>query len=397
MMRRIDIFDTTLRDGEQTPAVTLLPSEKVEIAMALADLGVDVVEAGFPAAGPEEAQAVSQIAREMDDEVTVCALSRTVPADVEAAVRSLERAARPRVHVFSSGSEVHIRKMLGKTPDAVVEESCRAVRQARAFADDVEFSPQDATRSDPAFLERFYRAVVEAGATVVNIPDTVGYAWPEEMAALVARIRAAVPEHVRVSVHCHDDLGLAVANSLASLLAGADQVECTVNGIGERAGNAALEEIVTAMRIRGDVLPVYCGVDSARLLAVSALVSRLTGVVVQPNKAVVGGNAFRHESGIHQDGVLKQRETYEIIDPASVGAQSALVLGKHSGRHALRIELERLGLSPTDAEVPLIWIEAKRMAAAREPVTPAALTAITHRVRAARAGADRAESARGGR
>jgi 2-isopropylmalate synthase len=329
--------------------------------------------------------------------VTVAALSRTTPGDLEAAARALEGARRPRIHIFSSASEVHIRSILRRPPEAVVEEAARTVQAARAYTDDVEFSPQDATRSDVEFLVRFYQAVVDAGATVVNIPDTVGYAWPWQMHDLVRRVRDALPAHVQISVHCHDDLGMAVANSLASLLAGADQVECTINGIGERAGNASLEEIVTALRIRPDVLPFVSGVRSDRLLAVSRLVAERTGVVVQPNKAVVGANAFRHESGIHQDGVLKDRETYEIIDPASVGAQSALVLGKHSGRHALRIELERLGLSPTDAEVPLIWIEAKRMAAAREPVTPAALTAITHRVRAARAGADRAESARGGR
>jgi 2-isopropylmalate synthase len=394
-VRRVQIFDTTLRDGEQTPGVTLLVSEKVEVACALADLGVDVVEAGFPAAAAEEAEAVAQIGRELSD-VTVSALARSVPADVEAAARALTGARRPRIHVFSSGSAIHIEKMLGKPPEVVVEEAAAAVRQARQYAEDVEFSPQDATRADPEFLVRFYQRVVEAGATVVNIPDTVGYAWPDEMAALVRRIRQAVPERVKISVHCHDDLGLAVANSLAALLAGADQVECTINGIGERAGNAALEEVVMAMRVRPDALPFVCEVDSTRLRAVSDLVSRLTGVPVQPNKAVVGRNAFRHESGIHQDGVLKERETYEIIDPASVGAQSALVIGKHSGRHALRIELQRLGVTPSEAELTRIWAEVKRSAAQRQAITAGLLEGIARRVLEERP-TQLHESARGGR
>ncbi|MCL6595550.1 MAG: 2-isopropylmalate synthase [Firmicutes bacterium] len=378
-MRRVRIFDTTLRDGEQTPGVSLLLGEKVEIAHALADLGVDVVEAGFPAAAPAEAEAVAAIARSVRG-VAVAALSRTTPADLEAASRALEGAQRPRMHVFSSASEVHIRSIFQRSREEVVEDAVRAVETAAKRFDDVEFSPQDATRSDVDFLVGYYRAVVEAGATVVNIPDTVGYAWPWQMYDLVRRVREALPPEVQVSVHCHDDLGLAVANSLASLLAGADQVECTVNGIGERAGNASLEEIVTAMRVRPDVLPFDSGVRSDRLVAVSRLVAERTGVVVQPNKAVVGANAFRHESGIHQDGLLKDRGTYEIIDPASVGAESRLVIGKHSGRHALRRELQALGFFPDEAGVRAVWQEVKAVAARRGDLSAEALRAIAARI-----------------
>ena len=378
-MRRIEIFDTTLRDGEQTPEVCLLLREKVELAESLCDLGVDVIEAGFPATAPAEEEAVAAIARTLRG-VTVAALSRTTEGDLKAAARALEGAERPRIHVFSSSSDVHIREIFRRPPEAVVEEAVRTIEGARAYVDDVEFSPQDATRSEMGFLLSFYEAAVAAGATVVNIPDTVGYAWPAQMAELVRSVRARVPEGVRISVHCHDDLGLAVANSLAALLAGADQVECTVNGIGERAGNASLEEIVTAIRIRADVLPFETGVRSDRLLSVSERVEALTGVVVQPNKAVVGLNAFRHESGIHQDGVLKSADTYEIIDPASVGTRTRMVIGKHSGRHALRRELERLGFSPDDAAVRAIWQEVKARATDGGDVGPDALRAIAGRV-----------------
>jgi 2-isopropylmalate synthase len=380
-MRRVDIFDTTLRDGEQTPGVTLLLQDKVDIATALAELGVDVVEAGFPAAAEVEAEAVSRVGRALQGSgVTVAALSRCQDADVEAAARALETAERPRLHVFSSGSDIHIRSIFRRSPQAVVDMATAAVAKAKGYVEDVEFSPQDATRSDPDFLVGFYQAAVQAGATVVNIPDTVGYAWPTQMAELVRRVREAVPSHVKVSVHCHDDLGLAVANSLMALLAGADQVECTINGIGERAGNASLEEIVTAIRVRADVLPFATGVRSQNLRWVSRLVSERTGVVVQPNKAVVGDNAFRHESGIHQDGVLKDRSTYEIIDPSSVGAQSVLVIGKHSGRHALRKELERLGFSLGEEELVRVWREVKALTAQKVPVDEEHLRAVARRV-----------------
>lgn len=382
MMRRIEILDTTLRDGEQTPEVCLGLEAKLELAQALADLGVDVVEAGFPAAAPAELEAVGAIARRVRG-VTIAALSRTTRDDVEAAAKALEGADRPRVHLFSSSSDVHLREMLRRSREAVVAEAVDAIGHARAYVDEIEFSPQDATRSDIAFLLDFYEAAANAGASVVNIPDTVGYAWPDEMAVLVRRVRERIPAGVRISVHCHDDLGLAVANSLAAVSAGADQVECTINGIGERAGNASLEEIVTAIRIRRDVLPFTTGIRSDGLLALSERVATLTGVVVQPNKAVVGRNAFRHESGIHQDGVLKSAATYEIIDPASVGTRSRMVIGKHSGRHALRQELLALGVRADDDAVRAIWGEVKRRAAGGG-VAPDALRSIADQVLAAR-------------
>jgi len=368
-MRRIRIFDTTLRDGEQTPGVSLTVEDKVDIAEALAEAGVDIVEAGFPIAGAEEARAVREAARALRDmDVTVAALARCDREDIEAAARSLEVSTRPRMHVFSSASQVHIDHLFRRSREEVVEQAVWAVREARKYSDDVEFSPQDATRSEVDFLLRFYEAVVEAGATVINMPDTVGYAWPWQMADLVRRVREHIPAHVQISVHCHDDLGLAVANSLAAVAAGADQVECTVNGIGERAGNAAMEEIVTALRIRSDVLPFATGIRHDRLTALSRLVSERTGVVVQPNKAVVGQNAFRHESGIHQQGLLQNRATYEIIDPESVGTSSELVIGKHSGRAALRKELAAMGYHLDEAPLTKVWREVKAIASKKEQV-----------------------------
>lgn len=344
-MRRIAIFDTTLRDGEQSPGVNLLAAEKVEIAAQLEALGVDVIEAGFPNTSDGDFEAVRLIARQVEKS-TVAALARTKEEDIRRAAEALDGARRPRIHVFTSSSAVHLRHMLRKTEDEVVEQSIAAVRLARRYVDDVEFSGQDAMRSDPAFVYRLLEAAIEAGATVVNIPDTVGYATPDEFGALIRRIRENVRgiERVTLSVHCHNDLGLATANTLAGLLAGASQAEVAVNGIGERAGNTALEEVAMVIATRGETLGLTTGIRTQGIGPLSRLVSRLTGMPVQPNKAIVGRNAFQHESGIHQDGVLKERTTYEIMRPEDIGIQpNTLVLGKHSGRHAFRVRLKALG------------------------------------------------------
>jgi 2-isopropylmalate synthase len=333
--RRIAIFDTTLRDGEQSPGIALQPHEKAEIAEQLERLGVDVVEAGFPAASPGDFEGVKAVAR-VARRATVAALCRTRPEDIDAAAEALARARRPRLHVFIATSPIHMERKLGLAPDEVVEQATWAVAYARARADEVEFSCEDATRSDPAFVARVCREAVAAGADVVNLPDTVGVAFPNEYAAFIRSVWELCPEldHVTVSTHCHDDLGLAVANSLAGVAAGAGQVECTVNGIGERAGNAALEEVAMALRQRPDLVDAVTGIDPAEIGAASRLVERLTGYPVPPNKAIVGANAFAHEAGIHQDGLLKDPATYQIMDPEELGLAMTLPLGKHSGRHA---------------------------------------------------------------
>jgi len=344
-MRRIRIFDTTLRDGEQSPGVNLMPREKIEIARQLDRLGVDVIEAGFPITSDGDLKAVQEIARQVRRPI-IAALARTSPQDIEAAARGLEGAARGRIHLFTSFSPVHLSHMLRKTEDEVIALSVEAIRHARRYVDDVEFSGQDAMRADPAFVLRAIGAAIEAGATTINIPDTVGYTTPEEYAALIRRVRAEVPgaRGVEISVHCHDDLGLAVANTLAGLAAGADQCEVAVNGIGERAGNTSLEEVAMALRTRADAFGLTTAIVPGEIGRTSRLVSALTGMPVQPNKAVVGQNAFAHEAGIHQDGVLKERTTYEIMDPQELGqGPSQLVLGKHSGRHAFQARLAALG------------------------------------------------------
>ena len=379
---RVAIFDTTLRDGEQAPGFAMTPEEKVRVARALEALRVDVIEAGFPIASRSDFAAVQAVAREVR-EATVAALARTVPADLEAAAAALRGAARPRIHTFIATSDVHLTYKLGKTRPQVLEEVARAVRQARRLVPEVEFSAEDASRTDPAFLVEVFRAAVAAGARVVNIPDTVGYATPEEFAALVRRVCAAVAdvpgadgEPVTVSVHCHDDLGLAVANSLAGVAAGARQVECTVNGIGERAGNAALEEVVMALRTRRDRYGVTVGVETTRLSATSALVAAVTGVAEPPNKAIVGANAFAHEAGIHQHGVLRHPATYEIMRPADVGAEGRLVLGRHSGRHALQHALEAQGIRLDGAALEAAFQAFKALAEARKHVTAEDLRAL---------------------
>jgi 2-isopropylmalate synthase len=333
--RRIQIFDTTLRDGEQSPGIALQPDEKAEIADQLQRLGVDVVEAGFPGASPGDFEGVKAVARVLDGP-TVAAFSRTVREDIDAAGEALAEARRSRIHVVIATSALHMERKLGLEPVEVVQRARWAVAYAAERADEVEFSCEDATRSDPEFVARVCRVAIEAGATVINLPDTVGYALPHQYATFLADVRRRCPEmrDVTLSAHCHDDLGLAVANSLAAVHAGAGQVECTVNGIGERAGNASLEEIVVALKVRSDHFQVETGIDTEQITASSRLVSELTGYVVQPNKAVVGANAFAHEAGIHQDGMLKDARTYQIIDPAEVGVHMTLPLGKHSGRHA---------------------------------------------------------------
>jgi 2-isopropylmalate synthase len=342
---RVHIFDTTLRDGEQSPGCSMTVPEKVRMAHKLAELGVDVLEAGFPIASDGDFEAVRAVGAEVN--VKVAALARCVAVDVERAAKALEKTkhGKPRIHTFLATSDIHLKHKLKKTQDQVVEDACRAVELARKYVDDVEFSAEDGARTEVGYLERVAKAVVAAGAGVVNIPDTVGYSLPDEYGALIGRVVKALDGKGIVSVHCHDDLGLAVANSLAAVQNGARQVECTVNGIGERAGNCSLEEIVMAIATRRDRMPYELGIQTQQLFPSSQLLTEIIGVGVQPNKAIVGRNAFAHEAGIHQDGFLKERTTYEIIDPKSVGVpESRLVLGKHSGRHALKARCEELGV-----------------------------------------------------
>jgi 2-isopropylmalate synthase len=354
-MDRVQIFDTTLRDGEQAPGCSMTVTEKVRMAHHLADLGVDVMEAGFPIASEGDFEAVRAVGREVS--VKVAALARCTPLDVERAAKALEGSRGPaRIHVFIATSEIHLKFKLKKSQDQVLAEAIAAVELARKYVDDVEFSAEDGARTEPDYLEKVSRAVVAAGAGTVNIPDTVGYSIPEEYGALIGRVARALGDSGIVSVHCHDDLGLAVANSLAAVQAGARQVECTINGIGERAGNCSLEEIVMAIKTRRDRLPYETGIQTELLYPCSQLLTSIIGVGVQPNKAIVGRNAFAHEAGIHQDGFLKERTTYEIIDPKSVGVpESRLVLGKHSGRHALKARCEELGLSLDRDELDVLY------------------------------------------
>ncbi len=360
---RIRIFDTTLRDGEQSPGVALNHTQKLEIAHQLARMGVDVIEAGFPIASPGDLEGVSRIAREVRGPI-ITGLARAARPDIEAAAKAVEAAEKPRIHTFIATSPIHMAKKLQLEPDAVVERAIQAVTYARSFVDDVEFSAEDATRSDTAFLIRIFRAAVEAGATTINIPDTVGYTTPEEIRALFAEIRDALPAHVILSAHCHDDLGMAVANSIAAAQGGARQIECTINGIGERAGNASLEELVMAFHTRRDHYGFETGIRTRELYRASRMVSRLSGMPVQPNKAIVGDNAFAHESGIHQDGVIKARETYEIMNAELVGREAAvLVMGKHSGRAAFRKALNDLGYTDlTDDKVQHLFGRFKDLA-----------------------------------
>jgi 2-isopropylmalate synthase len=368
--RRITIFDTTLRDGEQSPGIALQPPEKAEIAEQLERLGVDVIEAGFPASSPGDFEGVREVAG-MVERTTVAALARTRKEDVDAAVEAVCGARRSRLHVFIATSALHMERKLGLEPEEVVEQVRWSVAYASGRVDEVQFSAEDATRSDPVFLARVCREAIAAGATTINLPDTVGYALPAEHAEFLRHVHLRCPEldSVTLSVHCHDDLGLAVANSLAGVEAGARQVECTVNGIGERAGNAALEEIVMALRVRRDTFAAETGVDVGEIGRTSALVSRLTGYSVQRCKAIVGANAFAHEAGIHQDGVLKDVSTYQIMDPEELGLTMTLPLGKHSGRHAFARACAEAGIELPREELNRAFARFKELADSRPAVT----------------------------
>ena len=375
---RVHIFDTTLRDGEQSPGISLNTQEKVEIAHQLARLGVDVIEAGFPITSPGDAEAVEAIARNVEGPV-ICGLARTHKADIDAAWRAIKDSPRPRIHTFISTSDIHIEHQLQTTRGDVKGQAKAAVTLARSYTEDVEFSPMDATRAEVEFTAEVCAIAVAEGATVVNIPDTVGYTTPEEYRRYFERLYELAPElhNVRLSVHCHDDLGMAVANSYVGVLAGARQVECAVNGIGERAGNCSLEEIVMLLRTRRDVHGLDTGVNSRELARTSRMVSRFTGYPVQPNKAVVGRNAFAHESGIHQDGVLKERTTYEIMDAREVGLDSnSIVLGKHSGRHALHDALAELGFKVDGNALNQAFARFKEVADKKKQITALDLEAL---------------------
>lgn len=355
MAERVYIFDTTLRDGEQSPGCSMTVQEKVRMAAKLVQLGVDILEAGFPIASEGDAEAVDAVSREFPW-ANVAALARANKPDVEAAAKALKHARRPRIHTFLATSDIHLKYKLKKSRAQVLEEACAAVALARTYVDDVEFSAEDATRTDWDYLEEVARAVVAAGARTVNLPDTVGYTVPDEYASMIGRMVKALGDSAVVSVHCHDDLGMAVANSLAALHAGARQIECCVNGIGERAGNAALEELVMAMNTRRDKLPFETRIVTEQLFPASQLLASIITFGPQPNKAIVGENAFAHEAGIHQDGYLKERTTYEIIEPKTVGVpETRLVLGKHSGRHALARRLDDLGIPLRREELDIVY------------------------------------------
>jgi 2-isopropylmalate synthase len=378
---RVRVFDTTLRDGEQSPGISLNQQEKLEIAQQLTRLGVDIIEAGFPITSPGDFEAVQAISREVEGPV-ICGLARTSKQDIDAAweaVRDSAGAGGARIHTFIATSDIHIERKLQTTREDVKGQVRAAVAQAKSYTDDVEFSPEDGSRSDVQYMAEVIQIALDEGATTINVPDTVGYALPGEYAAMFTELYRLVPglRDVVVSVHCHDDLGLAVANSLAGIEAGCRQVECAVNGIGERAGNASLEEIVMLLRTRAPALKLWTGIDTTEIARTSRLVSRLTGYPVQPNKAIVGRNAFAHEAGIHQDGVLKERATYEIMDATTVGLKSnAIVLGKHSGRHALSKALEEMGFKVEGQALNTAFKRFKEIADRKKNVTAMDLEAL---------------------
>jgi len=376
--RRIKIFDTTLRDGEQAPGCSMNLTEKLEVARRLEKLGVDVMEAGFPISSPGDLESVKTIAGIIKN-CSVAGLCRSRESDIDAAKEALVKAVSPRIHVFLATSPVHMEFKLKMTPDQVLEQAVSSVKYAKKFCNDIEFSAEDAFRSDPDFVCKVFGAAIEAGALTVNFPDTVGYAIPAEFGERIRYIKEHTPnmDKAALSVHCHNDLGLAVANSIAAVANGADQVECTINGIGERAGNASLEELVMSLRVRHDLFSADTGIDSSQIYAASRLVSQVTGVKVQPNKAIVGDNAFAHEAGIHQHGVLAKRETYEIMTPQSIGIpQNRMVLGKHSGRHAFEERLKDLGLSASGEAFEKIFADFKDLADKKKVVSDRDIEAL---------------------
>ena len=381
---RLIIFDTTLRDGEQSPGFSMNTDEKIRLARQLEALGADIIEAGFPIASDDDAHAVRLIAQEIRRPV-IAALARCNPADIERAGESLRPADRSRIHTFIATSDLHLERKLRIGRDECLQAVTDGVTQARGHTDDVEFSAEDATRSDIDFLCRVVETAIAAGATTINLPDTVGYCTPEEIEEFFTEVRERVSgaDGVVFSAHCHDDLGLAVANSLAAMRAGVRQVECTINGIGERAGNASLEEIVMATRVKPDRLPYTTGIDTTQLVRTSRLLTELTQEPVQANKAIVGRNAFAHEAGIHQDGVIKDRRTYEIMTPADVGVESTLVLGKHSGRHAVKKRCEDLGHELSRFELDRVYREVIALADRQKSVSDDDVAAIVGRLQAA--------------
>jgi 2-isopropylmalate synthase len=375
---RVLIFDTTLRDGEQSPGISLNKQEKLEIAHQLARLGVDVIEAGFPITSPGDFESVQAIAREVEGPI-ICGLARTSKQDIEAAWNAVRDASRPRIHMFLATSDIHIERKLQTTREDVIGQVRAAVSQAREYTDDVEFSPEDGSRSDVEYMAEVIHVALDEGATTINVPDTVGYTMPTEYRRMFEELYRMVPDlrNVTLSVHCHDDLGLAVANSLAGLEAGCRQIEGAINGIGERAGNASIEEVVMLLHTREPSLGLWTGIETTEIARTSRLVSRLTGYPVQPNKAIVGRNAFAHEAGIHQDGVLKERTTYEIMDATTVGLRSnAIVLGKHSGRHALSKALEEMGFEVDGQALNVAFKRFKEIADRKKQVTAMDLEAL---------------------
>jgi 2-isopropylmalate synthase len=388
--KHVRIFDTTLRDGEQSPGASLTSAEKLEIARGLARLNVDVIEAGFPAASPDDLEGVQRIAIEVGnpqpgteelfcDPPIICGLARAVKGDIDAAWEAVRYAAHPRIHTFLATSPIHMRYKLRMEPEQVVEQIKEMVSYARSLCEDIEFSPEDAGRSDPEFLYFVLGEAIKAGATTLNIPDTVGYTLPEEFGTLISGIIANTPgiDQICLSVHCHNDLGLATANTLAGIRAGARQAEVTVNGIGERAGNTSLEEVVMTLHTRRAVYNLETKIDTTQISRISRVVSNYTGIPVQPNKAIVGANAFAHEAGIHQDGMLKHQNTYEIMQPETVGAnRSQLVLGKHSGRHALATHLEELGYELSQVEIDRAFEQFKQLADKKKVITDADLETL---------------------
>ena len=377
-MDKVTIFDTTLRDGEQSPGATMTLEEKLDVGRQLARLGVDVIEAGFPAASPGDLEAVRQVALEVKGP-TICGLARCHKDDIDACWEAVKRAEKPRIHVFLASSDIHLEHKLRMTREQALEQGREMVAYARSLCPDIEYSPEDAGRTDPAYLYQVVEAVIDAGATTVNIPDTVGYTMPEEFGALISDIKEHVPniDKAVISVHCHNDLGLATANSLAAVRNGARQIECTVNGIGERAGNAALEEIVMTLKTRGQSFGVETDIDTTQIMRASSIVSTHTGISVQPNKAIVGSNAFAHEAGIHQHGVLKNPLTYEIMTPESVGlSKNALVLGKHSGRHAFKEYLTALGHDLDRDSLDKVFTRFKLLADKKKLVTDVDIEAV---------------------